>query len=180
MKKQYTIIVLLLIWTTIMIVKPVIEDLPREIKYREFIDKMNEENLVVYERFDELVIYCGEHEEDFMKVSELFFKDFYEDITSQEIIEIAQNNTSPEWMELSKTFSLNCGSFIDIDKGFFYHYKSGGCCSLGVLYIDADNMDADEIDYSTNPSRDTFLDEIYKVNDYLYVCIYQFPYDILF
>lgn len=176
MKKQYTIIVLLLIWTAIMIAKPVIEEMPREMEYRAFLDKVNEESAVVYEHFDEVVAYCREHEEDFMKVSELFFKDFYKDITPQEVIEIAHNNISPEWAELSKSFSINCGNFIDIDKGFFYHYKSGGNCSLGVLYIDADNMDTDEIDYSTNPSRDTFLDEIYKVNDYLYVCIYQFPY----
>ena len=49
MKKEYTIIVLLLLWTMVMIVKPIIESLPtpEEKEYREYMAKMSEESLAV-------------------------------------------------------------------------------------------------------------------------------------
>lgn len=184
MKKRYIIIfsVLLIFLTSITLYEALSEEgrerralRKAEKEYREYMDKMYEENLVVYGQFDEVVAYCKEHEEDFMKVSKMFFGEFYADITPQEIAEIAQNNTLLEWVELSKAFSLNHGNFIDADEGIYYHYESGGGSSLGVLYIDADHMDADEIKYYTNPSGDEFLSKIYKINDYLYVCIFDNP-----
>ena len=184
MKKRYIIIVSLLIILLISITlyEMLSEDgrerralREAEKEYREYMDKMYEERLVVYGQFDEVVTYCKKHEESFMKVSEMFLEEFYADITPPEIDEIAQNQTLPEWAEVSKNFSLNYGNFIDADQGIYYHYTGGGGSSLGVLYIDADHMDADEIDCHTNPSRDDFLSKIYKVNDYLYVCIYDNP-----
>lgn len=104
MKKRYAIIVLLLIWTTAMIVIPIMESLfaSGDKEYREHMHKMYEESLVVEEQFDETVTYCKEHEEDLMKVSEMFLEQYYENITSQETAEIARNNASPEWTELSE------------------------------------------------------------------------------
>ena len=167
MKKQYAIIILLLIWTVVMIVKPILESLPNQAQkeYETYMREMFEESRTVEAQFDDVVTYCKEHEKDFMIVSEMFFGEFYADITPQEIAEIAQNNTLPEWVELSKAFSLNHGNFIGADEGIYYHYKDGGGSSLGVLYIDD----------HTNPSKDIFLHKIYKVNDYLYVCIYRDP-----
>lgn len=145
-------------------------------EYEEYMNEMYEKSLVVEAQFDDVMTYCKEHEGDFMKMSKMFLEEFDADVTPEEIIEIVQNNTSSEWVNLSKLFTLDYfGENISVDKGIYYHYTGGGGSSLGVLYIDADHMDADEIDYHTNPSRDEFLSKICKVNDYLYVCIYRDP-----
>ena len=95
MKKQYIIIVLLLVWTTVMIVKPIIESLPNQAQkeYEAYMRQMSDKSRAVEAQFDDAVTYCKEHEKDLMKVSELFFEQYYEDINIQETAENAKNNT---------------------------------------------------------------------------------------
>lgn len=83
MKKQYTIIVLILIWTAVMIAKPIIESLPNQAQreYEAYMREMSDKSRAVEAQFNDAITYFKEHEEDFMKVSELFLEQYYEGIT---------------------------------------------------------------------------------------------------
>ena len=151
MKKEYTIIVLLLLWTMVMIVKPIIESLPtpEQKEYRAYMAKMSEESLAAEAQFDEMAAYCKEHEEDLMKVSELFLEQYYEDITSQETDEIAQNNKSPEWTELSEKLTLiyPTNNRSVIGKSVYYFCTGGGNRFLYIVYINAGDEEIDDLGY---------------------------------
>lgn len=172
MKKQYTIIILLLIWTVILLVKPIIESLPNQAQkeYESYMNEMYEKGLAVEAQFDNAVTYCKEHEEDLMKVSELFLEqcyEYYEDITPEETNKIAQNNTSLEWMILSEKLSLRYLTGYD-GKCVYYLYAGGGNSILYIVYLDVDDSKV----YNFDIGSETCLQNE-RVNDNLYVCILQ-------
>ena len=174
MKKRYAIIVLLLIWTTAVIVIPIMESLfaSGDKQYREHMHKMYEESLVVEEQFDETVTYCKEHEEDLMKVSEMFLEQYYENITSQETTEIARNNASPEWTELSEKLTLRypTDNRSVSGKGVYYFCAGGGGSFLYIVYINAGDEEIYDLGIGGNLQR-----KKEKINDNLYVCIFYNP-----
>lgn len=174
MKKRYAIIVLLLIWTTAMIVIPIMESrfASEDKEYREYMHKMYEESLVVEEQFDETVTYCKEHEEDLMKVSEMFLEQYYENITSQATAEIAQNNTSPEWTELSEKLTLRypTDNTSVNGKSVYYFCAGGGGSFLYIVYINAGDEAIYDLGIGGNLQR-----KKEKINDNLYVCIFYNP-----
>ena len=168
MKKQYTIIILLLIWTTVMIVKPILESLPNQAQkeYETYMREMFEESRTVEAQFDDVVTYCKGHEEDLMKVSEIFWEQYYEDITPQETAEIAQNNTSPEWMELSKKLTLEYS--IKYTGKCVYYFYTGGGSKIYVVYFDTDDNGVYAFEKGSY-----FCYKKEKINDNLYVGIFQ-------
>lgn len=75
MKKKYIIIILILIWTTVMSVKLIIQSIPspEQKEYEAYMREMSEKSRAVEAQFDDAVTYCKEHEEDLIKVSEFFW-----------------------------------------------------------------------------------------------------------
>ena len=130
---------------------------------------MYEKGLAVKEQFDDMVIYCKEHEEDLIKVSEMFLEQYHEDITSQETAEIAQNNTSSEWTELSEKITLEYSTGYNYDKKCVYYFcTGGGNCILYVVYFHADDSEV----YAFSKESYVCIKKE-KINDNLYVCIFE-------
>lgn len=102
-----------------------------------------------------------------MKVSELFLEQYYEDITPQETTKIAQNNTSPEWMELSQKLTLEY-SIKYTGKCVYYFYTGGGGSKIYVVYFDTDDNGVYAFEKG---SYLCYKKE--KINDNLYVGIFQ-------
>lgn len=172
MKKRYVIIVLLLIWTVIMIARFIIRSLPNQAQseYEAYMNEMYEKGLTVKAQFDDAVIYCKEHEEDLMKVSESFleqYHEYYEDITPEETNKIAQNNTSLEWTGLSEKLSLRYLTGYNGNR-VYYLYAGGGNSILCIVYLDADDSKVYDFDIGS----ETCLQKE-KINDHLYVCLLQ-------
>ena len=177
MKKEYIFIlsVLVLVSTGIVIYEAPAwvsrEDRKAQEEYRAYMAKMSEESLAVEAQFDEIVTYCKEHEEDLMKVSEIFLEQYYEDITSQETAEIAKNNTSPEWTELSEKLTLRYPTdSVLYGKSVYYFCAGGGNRFLYIVYINADNEEIYDLGIGSH-----FESRKEKINDKLYVCTFYNP-----
>ena len=107
-----------------------------------------------------------------MKVSEMFLEQYYEDITSQETAEIAKNNTSPEWTELSEKLTLEYPMYNTSvnGKSVYYFCAKGGGSFLYIVYMNAGDEKINELGIWGNlESRRE------KINDNLYVCIFYDP-----
>ena len=140
-------------------------------EYEAYMHEMYEKSLVVRDQFDNMLTYCKEHEEDLMKVSEIFLEQYYEDITSQETAEIAKNNASPEWTELSEKLTLRYPTDSDLyGKSVYYFCAGGGNRFLYIEYINADNEEIYDLGIGSH-----FESRKEKINDNLYVCTLYNP-----
>ena len=141
-------------------------------EYEAYMHEMYEKSLVVRDQFDNMLTYCKEHEEDLMKVSEIFLEQYYEDITSQETAEIAKNNTSPEWTELSEKLTLRypTNNTSVNGKSVYYFCAEGGGSALYIVYINAGNEKIYELGIGSY-----LCGRKEKINATLYVCIFYDP-----
>ena len=175
MKKEYIFILSVLILSLTAIMAYEFPEAWRARKaqqeYEAYMHEMYEKSLAVEAQFDNMVTYCKEHDEDLIKVSEMFLEQYHEDITSQETAEIAQNNTSSEWTELSEKLTLEYSTDSDLSgKSVWYFCVGGGGSMLYIVYINADNDGVYEF------GKDGYLrGREEKINDNLYVCIFYDP-----
>ncbi|MDE6232325.1 MAG: hypothetical protein K2M60_03125 [Lachnospiraceae bacterium] len=132
-------------------------DLSKQLEYIEFEDKVNK-------KYEELIKFCEENQEEIVAISEEFLSIMEVDLPYDECIELKNKITNPDWSRISQILN-----FYDADKPWFVKYRCGKLYWKTSEYIFEVFYSAEEVDACMNGTcRHMFCQ---KINDHLYVRI---------
>lgn len=130
-------------------------DLSKQLEYIEFKDKVNK-------KYEELIKFCEENQEEIVAISEEFISIMEVDMSYKEYIELENRITNPNWIKISQTLR-----FDEVRPWLVqYYYDSWDTYICTVFYMVEDEEVIDEF-LSCRYQKYLYK----KINDHLYVCL---------